>query len=59
MRTFVTFMKNEIGATAIEYGLVVAFVSLAGIAALQFMGTNLSNFFSSVTSTVDSGRPGA
>lgn len=59
MQTFVAFMKNEAGATAIEYGLIVAFVSLAGIAAFQFMGTNLSNFFSSVSSTIDSARSGA
>ena len=59
MRTIVAFFKDETGATAIEYGLVAAFISLAGIVALQLMGTNISTFFSSVSSTIDAAQPGA
>ena len=59
MKTFDTFLENEIGGTAIEYGLIVAFVSLAGIAAFQLMGSNLSSFFSSIHSTVEQAQPGA
>ena len=37
------FMKNESGATAIEYGLIAA-----GIAVVQGVGTNLNTTFTSV-----------
>ena len=59
MQSFVAFLKNETGATAIEYGLIVAFVSLAGVAVFQMLGDNLSTFFSSVSSTVNNAQPGA
>ena len=59
MMSVVTFLHDETGATAIEYGLVAAFISLAGIVALQAMGTNISSFFSSVSSTIDAVQPGA
>ncbi len=59
MMSVFTFLHDETGATAIEYGLVAAFISLAGIFALQAMGTNISSFFSSVSSTIDAAQPGA
>ena len=43
--TVKSFIKDESGATAIEYGLIAALVSVAAIAALQAMGTELSNMF--------------
>jgi pilus assembly protein Flp/PilA len=39
------FAKDESGATAIEYGLIAALVSVAAIAALRGMGESLSNLF--------------
>lgn len=48
MKTFVSFLKNESGATAIEYGLIAALISIAAIAALRSVGTNLSTTFSNV-----------
>ena len=44
------FVKDESGATAIEYGLIAAGISLAIIAAVNGLGTNLNNKFSSVNS---------
>lgn len=41
-------MKDESGATAIEYGLIAALVSVAAIAALTSMGTELKNMFTKV-----------
>ena len=43
------FAKDESGATAIEYGLIAALVSVAAIAALRGMGESLSNLFSTVS----------
>ncbi len=46
------FIQDEQGATAIEYGLIAALVSVVIIAALGFLGKNLSSTFSSVGSAV-------
>lgn len=40
--------KNEAGATAIEYGLIAALISIVAIAALQSVGTNLTSTFQEV-----------
>ena len=45
---FSKLMKNESGATAIEYGLIAALIAIAAIAAFQLLGTNLSTIFNSV-----------
>ena len=46
------FVKDESGATAIEYGLIAAGISLAIIAAVNGLGTNLNTVFSSVNSSL-------
>jgi pilus assembly protein Flp/PilA len=43
-------IKDESGATAIEYGLIAALVAVAAIIGLQFLGTRLNSLFSSVAS---------
>ncbi len=47
-RIFVKFVKDESGATAIEYGLIAALVSVAAIAALTSLGGSLTNIFTVV-----------
>ena len=42
------FAKDESGATAIEYGLIAAGISVAIIAVVQGVGTNLKTTFTSV-----------
>ncbi len=44
------FVKDESGATAIEYGLIAAGISVAIIAAVKGLGTQLNTTFSTVTS---------
>ena len=48
MTTLTKLLKNEDGATAIEYGLIAALIAVAAIAAFQLVGTNLSSTFNSV-----------
>ena len=48
------FAKDESGATAIEYGLIAALVSVAAITALQSLGTSLQDVFTHVSSKIDS-----
>ncbi len=42
------FLSDETGATAIEYGLIAALVSIASIVALQYMGNSLRVIFNLV-----------
>jgi pilus assembly protein Flp/PilA len=52
------FIQDDTGATAIEYGLIAALVSVAAIGALTALGGNLSNLFTTVSSTVASASSG-
>jgi pilus assembly protein Flp/PilA len=46
------FAKDESGATAIEYGLIAAGISLAIIAAVNGLGTTLNTKFTSINSSL-------
>ena len=51
MKTLVSrFVKDESGATAIEYGLIAAGISVAIIAVVNGLGTKLNGSFSSISS---------
>ncbi len=43
--TLTRLLKNEDGATAIEYGLIAALIAVVAISAFQLVGTNISNTF--------------
>lgn len=55
-RTFCSFINDESGATAIEYGLIAALVSVAAIAALGAMGDSLTNMFDTVAGELDNAQ---
>ena len=46
------FVKDESGATAIEYGLIAAGISLAIIAVVNGLGTNLNAKFTSINNSL-------
>jgi pilus assembly protein Flp/PilA len=46
------FLLNEEGATAIEYGLIAAGISLAIIAVVNGLGTNMSGKFDSINTSL-------
>jgi len=46
------FLADRRGATAIEYGLIAAGISLAIIAAVNGLGTRLSSKFSAISSSL-------
>ena len=52
------FIKDESGATMIEYGLVAALVSVAAIIALQILGGQLQVIFNTVSSYLGSAAGG-
>jgi pilus assembly protein Flp/PilA len=52
MAKLIAFLRNESGATAIEYGLIAAGVSIAIVAAVQLLGSSVEGTFSSVNSAL-------
>jgi pilus assembly protein Flp/PilA len=52
MGRITAFLNDESGATAIEYGLLAALISIAAIAAMNAVGTSLSTAFSTVASAL-------
>ena len=48
VKHIVRFMKEEDGATAVEYGLMVALIAVVIIVSVRTLGVNLNNLFSNV-----------
>ena len=53
LKRFKQFCGDESGATAIEYGLIAALVSVAAIGALTTLGDSLQNIFSEVSNSLE------
>ena len=51
-QVFSKFLKDESGATAIEYGLIAAGIALAIIAVVNGLGTNLNTKFTSINTSL-------
>lgn len=54
---FARFMKDESGATAIEYGLIAALISVAIITAAGSVGTKLSTIFTNIGTSLETHKP--
>ena len=52
MKTIRAFIADETGATAIEYGLIAAGISLAIIAVINGLGTKLNTKFTSINTSL-------
>ena len=59
MKHFVSFLKDESGATAIEYGLIASLISVAAIAVFTTLGEELNKTFSNVESGLEAGNAGS
>lgn len=55
MKIFRKLLKNEKGATAIEYGLIAALIAVAAITAMSGLGNQLSDTFGTVSSEMKDG----
>ena len=54
MRTFINkFVQDDSGATAVEYGLIAALVSVAAVTALASVGGSLDALFNEVSTGVE------
>jgi pilus assembly protein Flp/PilA len=58
LTTAIRFVRDEDGATAIEYGLIAALVSVAAIGALTAMGNSLSTMFNTVSTALSTAVSG-
>ena len=52
MSVIKSFLKDESGATAIEYGLIAAGISIAIISVVNGLGTTLSTKFSDISTSL-------
>lgn len=52
--TLTKLIKDESGATAIEYGLIAAFIGVVLVVSLQALGTALTAIFNNSASTLNS-----
>ena len=59
MKKLIAFFKDEEGATAVEYGLMVALIAVVIITAVGLLGTNLSDKFSTVATEVENAGAGS
>ena len=53
LKFFARFKKDESGATAIEYGLIAALISVALIAGASTLGNTLSDTFNGISDQMD------
>ena len=51
-KPILTFLKNESGATAIEYGLIAGLIAVVIITGVTAVGTNLSGTFNSLSTSL-------
>ena len=51
-RLFLDFLYDDSGATAIEYGLIAAGISIAIVAVVNGLGTNLNNKYTSINNSL-------
>ena len=52
MGKFLKFVRNDKGATAIEYGLIAALIAVAAIGAMTGLGTSLNKTFTNVSTSM-------
>jgi len=54
MKFFTKLLRDEQGATAIEYGLIAALIAVAAITAMQSLGNELNTTFNTVSNELSS-----
>ncbi len=52
LKTLQSMIRDEEGATMVEYGLLVALISMVALIAVTTLGKNLSSLFSTVATSI-------
>ncbi|WP_428561676.1 MAG: Flp family type IVb pilin [Solidesulfovibrio sp. DCME] len=55
LRTITNFVRDEEGATAVEYGLMAALIAAVIIGAVTTLGSNLSTLFTNLAGQIGTG----
>ena len=59
MRNIMRLIRDESGQTMVEYGLLIALISIAVIAVLVALGPHIASFFQSVDDRLVASQPAA
>lgn len=51
-RSFTSLIRDEEGATMVEYGLLVALIAMVALAGVTTLGSNLSSLFNNVAGSI-------
>ena len=57
MKKWINLMKDESGQTMVEYGLLIALISIAVIAVLVVLGPHIASFFQAVDQQLTTSAP--
>lgn len=57
MKLFRDLLKNEAGATAIEYGLLAALIAVAAMAGMKLVGKQLDSTFTTISTDLKPAAP--
>jgi pilus assembly protein Flp/PilA len=57
MKKLLQLIRDQKGATAIEYGLIAALIAVAAIAAMQGLGASLNTTFTNVSTAMTGSNP--
>ena len=52
LKALKSMLRDDEGATMVEYGLLVALIAMVALVAIKVLGTNLSTLFSTVATSV-------
>lgn len=52
LHRFISMVRDDEGATMVEYGLLVALIALVALGAITTLGTNLSTLFNNAATTL-------
>jgi pilus assembly protein Flp/PilA len=52
LTTLKSMIRNDEGATMVEYGLLIALIALVALVAVKTLGTNLSSLFTTVAGSI-------
>lgn len=56
-KQMISFLKEDKGQGMVEYGLIIALIAIAVIAAITFLGENLTDIFNKINTELENAEP--
>jgi pilus assembly protein Flp/PilA len=57
MKQMISFLKEDKGQGMVEYGLIIALIAIAVIAAITLLGENLTQIFNDISTQLEGAEP--